>query len=93
MSDDPPPPMNPQCSPPGASPAEAAPTPTCTMEAQHDVPYFRAEIANETNRLTSLCVHWEAKVEDESIPEESEFTFYTFVISESKTLPHRNLFV
>lgn len=48
------------------------------MEAQHDVPYFRAEIANETNRLTSLCVHWEVKVEDESIPEESEFTFYTF---------------
>lgn len=63
------------------------------MEAQHDVPYFRGEIAKETNRLTSLCVHWEAKVEDESIPEESEFTFYTFVISESKALPHRDLFV
>ncbi|TNN04068.1 hypothetical protein fugu_001097 [Takifugu bimaculatus] len=70
VSNDPPPPTNPQCSPPGASPAEAAPTPTCSMEAQHDVPYFRAEIANGTNRLTSLCVHWEAKVEDESIPEE-----------------------
>lgn len=63
------------------------------MEVQHDVPYFRAEIANGTNRLTSLCVHWEAKVEDESIPEESEFTFYTFGIPESQTLPHRNLFV
>ncbi|XP_011602728.2 disks large-associated protein 5 isoform X1 [Takifugu rubripes] len=70
VSNNPPPATNPQCSPPGASPAEAAPTPTCSMEAQHDVPYFRAEIANGTNRLMSLCVHWEAKVEDESIPEE-----------------------
>ncbi|KAK7919825.1 hypothetical protein WMY93_011109 [Mugilogobius chulae] len=25
---------------------------------------------NETDRLTSLCTHWESKVEDESIPEE-----------------------
>lgn len=34
---------------------------------------FRSEIANETDRLTSLCGHWEPKVEDESIPEESMF--------------------
>lgn len=33
---------------------------------------FRSEIANETDRLTALCVQWESKVEDESIPEESE---------------------
>ncbi|XP_020779839.2 disks large-associated protein 5 isoform X2 [Boleophthalmus pectinirostris] len=39
-------------------------------ETKHDVPYFRSEITNETNRLTGLCTHWESKVEDESIPEE-----------------------
>ncbi len=38
---------------------------------------FRLEIANETDRLTTLCVHWESKVEDESIPEESECLFST----------------
>lgn len=32
---------------------------------------FRSEIANETERLTSLCGQWEAKFEDEAIPEES----------------------
>lgn len=35
---------------------------------------FRSQIANEAERLTSLCGHWEAKVEDESIPEESRST-------------------
>lgn len=39
--------------------------------------FFRSEMANETERLTSLSLHWESKVEDESIPEESEFIFYT----------------
>lgn len=34
-------------------------------------------MANETERLTSLSLHWESKVEDESIPEESEFIFST----------------
>lgn len=34
-------------------------------------------MANETERLTSLSLHWESKVEDESIPEESEFIFFT----------------
>lgn len=34
-------------------------------------------MANETERLMSLSLHWESKVEDESIPEESEFIFYT----------------
>ncbi|KAK2820800.1 hypothetical protein Q5P01_023759 [Channa striata] len=40
------------------------------LESKHDVPYFRAEIMNETDRLTALCVQWESKVDDESIPEE-----------------------
>lgn len=39
---------------------------------------FRSEIANETDRLTSLCGHWEPKVEDESIPEESMFISSSF---------------
>lgn len=77
VPNDPPQPKTPQCSPP----VEAPPTPACTTESQHDVPYFRAEIAGETNRLTSLCVHWEAKVEDESIPEESELAFTPVCIS------------
>ena len=33
---------------------------------------FRSEMVNETERLTTLSLHWESKVEDESIPEESE---------------------
>lgn len=34
--------------------------------------FFRSEIANETDRLMTLSELWESKVEDESIPEESE---------------------
>ncbi|XP_068161848.1 disks large-associated protein 5 [Antennarius striatus] len=45
-------------------------TPASPLVLNHDVPYFRSEIANETDRLTNLCIQWEAKVEDESIPEE-----------------------
>ncbi|XP_028286637.1 disks large-associated protein 5 [Parambassis ranga] len=60
----------PKPSPPCASPIEAIPVPDSSLEPKHDVPYFRSEIANETDRLTALCVHWESKVEDESIPEE-----------------------
>lgn len=59
------------CSPP----VEAPPAPACTTESHRDVLSFRAEVAGEANRLTSLCVHWEAKVEDESVPGESEFAF------------------
>ncbi|XP_067345370.1 disks large-associated protein 5 isoform X1 [Channa argus] len=51
-------------------PTVAPLTPGSPLESNHDVPYFRAEIVNETERLTGLCVHWESKVEDESIPEE-----------------------
>ncbi|KAM9336613.1 disks large-associated protein 5 [Symphorus nematophorus] len=63
-------PKSPRRSPPRTSPTVAPPTPGSPLEPKHDVPYFRSEISNETDRLTSLCVHWEAKVEDESIPEE-----------------------
>ncbi|XP_071319620.1 disks large-associated protein 5 isoform X2 [Trachinotus anak] len=61
---------SPRRSPPRTSPTVAPPTSASPLESQHDVPYFRSEIANETDRLTTLCVHWEPKVEDESIPEE-----------------------
>ncbi|KAM3591706.1 uncharacterized protein V6R79_006064 [Siganus canaliculatus] len=64
------PPKSPQQSPPRASPDVAPQNPASPLESKHDVPYFRSEIANETDRLTELCVHWELKVEDESIPEE-----------------------
>nr|XP_046234183.1 disks large-associated protein 5 isoform X2 [Scatophagus argus] len=69
-SSEPLPPKSPQRSPPHVSPTVAPLTPASPLESKHDVPYFRSEIANETDRLTSLCVQWEAKVEDESIPEE-----------------------
>uniref|UniRef100_A0A3Q1FVU1 Discs, large (Drosophila) homolog-associated protein 5 n=1 Tax=Acanthochromis polyacanthus TaxID=80966 RepID=A0A3Q1FVU1_9TELE len=52
------------------SPPAAPPTPGNPLESKHDVPYFRSEIANETDRLTTLSLQWESKVEDESIPEE-----------------------
>ncbi|KAM9715643.1 disks large-associated protein 5 isoform 2-T2 [Menidia menidia] len=62
------PPKTPQCSPKSSTVAPLIPgTP---LEANHDVPYFRSEMAGETARLTSLCVLWEPRVEDESIPEE-----------------------
>lgn len=92
---DPPQPQSPRPSSPRASPveapptAEAPPTPACTAEAQHDVQYFRAEMAAETERLTSLCDHCEAKVEDEAIPEESEFTRAPPVSVSPKTPPSR----
>ncbi|CAL9698874.1 unnamed protein product [Knipowitschia caucasica] len=52
--------------PPKSPPTSAADA----EEPQHDVPFFRSEIVNETERLMELCTHWESKVEDESIPEE-----------------------
>ncbi|XP_015248596.1 PREDICTED: disks large-associated protein 5 isoform X1 [Cyprinodon variegatus] len=55
---------------PSSSSLHTSPTSGSPQELKHDVPYFRSEISNETDRLTSLCLHWESKVEDESIPEE-----------------------
>ncbi|XP_028423326.1 disks large-associated protein 5 isoform X2 [Perca flavescens] len=63
-------PSKPSPSVPRTSPTMAPPTPGIPLESKHDVLYFRSEIANETDRLTTLSVLWEAKVEDESIPEE-----------------------
>ncbi|XP_032358931.1 disks large-associated protein 5 isoform X1 [Etheostoma spectabile] len=63
-------PSKPSPSLPHTSPTMHPPTPGSPLESKHDVPYFRSEIANETNRLTTLSVLWESKVEDESIPEE-----------------------
>nr|XP_019939072.1 PREDICTED: disks large-associated protein 5 isoform X1 [Paralichthys olivaceus] len=67
---EPSPPKSPLRSPSRASPITAPPTTGSPLESKHDVPYFRSEIANETDRLRVLCVQWEPKVEDESIPEE-----------------------
>ncbi|KAM4525257.1 disks large-associated protein 5 isoform 2-T2 [Odontesthes bonariensis] len=64
------PPKTPHCSPPPKSSTVAPPIPGTPLELKHDVPYFRSEIVNETERLTTLSLHWESKVEDESIPEE-----------------------
>ncbi|XP_076615382.1 disks large-associated protein 5 [Chaetodon auriga] len=61
---------SPRRSPPRTPPTVAPPTPGSPLESKHDVPYFRSEIANETDSLTTLCLHWEPIVEDESIPEE-----------------------
>ncbi|XP_077406568.1 disks large-associated protein 5 isoform X2 [Vanacampus margaritifer] len=49
----------------------ASPTPKSPFETKHDVAYFRSEMANETDRLTSLCAQWETRVDDKSIPEET----------------------
>ncbi|KAI4807373.1 hypothetical protein KUCAC02_027183 [Chaenocephalus aceratus] len=59
-------------SPPRTSPTMAPPTPGSHLEAKHDVSYFRSEMSKETGALSALCVAWEPKVEDESIPEESQ---------------------
>ncbi|XP_039992087.1 disks large-associated protein 5 isoform X2 [Xiphias gladius] len=67
---EPSPPKSACLSPPLTSPTVAPPTPGSPLESNHDVAYFRSEIANETDRLMTLCVCWESKVEDESIPEE-----------------------
>ncbi|KAL6095272.1 dlgap5 [Pungitius sinensis] len=61
---------SPRRSAPRDAPATAPPAPGSPREPERDVPYFRSEIANETKGLTTLCVDWEPKVEDESIPEE-----------------------
>ncbi|XP_026771519.3 disks large-associated protein 5 isoform X1 [Pangasianodon hypophthalmus] len=56
----PPPPLPPACPSPSSAPSEP----------QHDVPYFRAVMASETERLTGLSEFWELRFDDSSIPEE-----------------------
>ncbi|MEQ2271744.1 hypothetical protein XENORESO_008593 [Xenotaenia resolanae] len=63
-------PGDPTPSSPSTSPAFSPSTSDGPQESKHDVPYFRSEISTQTDRLTNLCLHWESKVEDESIPEE-----------------------
>ncbi|TKS90033.1 Disks large-associated protein 5 [Collichthys lucidus] len=73
------PPESPHRSPPRTSPAVAPPAPGSPVEPKHDVPYFRSEITNETERLLTLCDLWEPKVEDEFIPEEMRDSMRTAV--------------
>ncbi|KAM9426714.1 disks large-associated protein 5 isoform 3-T3 [Pholidichthys leucotaenia] len=63
-------PKSPHHTLPRTPPTVACPTPDNPLESKHNVPYFRSEIEKETDRLTTLCLHWESKVEDELIPEE-----------------------
>ncbi|XP_051523693.1 disks large-associated protein 5-like [Myxocyprinus asiaticus] len=44
--------------------------PLVPLEPQHDVAYFRAVMATETDRLTELSEFWESRFDDTSIPEE-----------------------
>ncbi|XP_030630977.1 disks large-associated protein 5 [Chanos chanos] len=61
----------PTVSSPQPSPAPPAPSPpSVPEEPQHDVPYFRAVVVSETERLTELSEQWEARFDDTSIPEE-----------------------
>ncbi|XP_029311676.1 disks large-associated protein 5 isoform X2 [Cottoperca gobio] len=73
------PPKSPRRSPQRTSPTMASPTPGSPLDSKHDVRYFRSEIAKETVGLTTLSVSWEAKVEDESIPEEMRDSMRTAV--------------
>ncbi|KAK3559541.1 hypothetical protein QTP86_013516 [Hemibagrus guttatus] len=69
-----PPPASPSPAPastllPSSPPALTSPS-SATSEPQHDVPYFRAVIASETERLAGLSEFWELRFDDSSIPEE-----------------------
>ncbi|KAK9530622.1 hypothetical protein VZT92_012110 [Zoarces viviparus] len=63
-------PKPPRRSPPRTAPTMAPPTPGSPLESKQDIQHFRSEVANETDGLMTLCVQWESKVDDESIPEE-----------------------
>ncbi|XP_066520821.1 disks large-associated protein 5 isoform X2 [Hoplias malabaricus] len=65
----------PSVSPPApsvSSPCPPAPisSPCASVEPQHDVPYFRHVMADETERLSGLSELWESRFDDSSIPEE-----------------------
>uniref|UniRef100_A0A3Q2Y2Y8 Discs, large (Drosophila) homolog-associated protein 5 n=1 Tax=Hippocampus comes TaxID=109280 RepID=A0A3Q2Y2Y8_HIPCM len=64
---------SPRRSPPPPPPlplTAGSPMPSGPLHPKHDVPYFRSQLANESDRLTSLCDQWQTRGEDESIPEE-----------------------
>uniref|UniRef100_A0A673JNM3 Disks large-associated protein 5-like n=1 Tax=Sinocyclocheilus rhinocerous TaxID=307959 RepID=A0A673JNM3_9TELE len=65
VSSPPPAPSSPQ---PSISTAPSPPL--APLEPQHDVAYFRAVMASETERLTELFELWESRFDDTSIPEE-----------------------
>ncbi|XP_016139618.1 disks large-associated protein 5-like [Sinocyclocheilus grahami] len=61
--------------PPAPSPPQpsisTSPSPSLApLEPQHDVAYFRAVMASETELLTGLSELWESRFDDTSIPEE-----------------------
>uniref|UniRef100_A0A4W4FAZ5 Discs, large (Drosophila) homolog-associated protein 5 n=2 Tax=Electrophorus electricus TaxID=8005 RepID=A0A4W4FAZ5_ELEEL len=54
-----------------SAPSPASPSPPFSPpEPQHDVSYFRAVMASETERLTGLSELWETRFDDSSVPEE-----------------------
>ncbi|XP_073684723.1 disks large-associated protein 5 [Garra rufa] len=74
VSSPPPAPSSPQPS------TSTAPSPPMgPLEPQHDVAYFRAVMASETERLTELSVLWESRFDDTSIPEEMQDRMRTAV--------------
>ncbi|KAJ8263892.1 hypothetical protein GJAV_G00142780 [Gymnothorax javanicus] len=48
-------------------------------EPQHDVPYFRSVLAEETARLDALCEEWGQRTDDPSIPEDCRDRMLTAV--------------
>ncbi|XP_057214336.1 disks large-associated protein 5 isoform X1 [Triplophysa rosa] len=65
-------------SPQSSTPAAASP-PSVPLEPQHDVAYFRAVMASETERLTGLSELWKSRFDDTSIPEETRDLMRTAV--------------
>uniref|UniRef100_A0A8C2JYT7 Discs, large (Drosophila) homolog-associated protein 5 n=1 Tax=Cyprinus carpio TaxID=7962 RepID=A0A8C2JYT7_CYPCA len=67
-------------SPPPAPSISTAPSPPLApLEPQHDVAYFRAVMASETECLTGLSELWEARFDDTSVPEETRDQMRTAV--------------
>ncbi|XP_052427232.1 disks large-associated protein 5-like isoform X4 [Carassius gibelio] len=67
-------------SPPPAPSSSTAPSPPLALlEPQHDVAYFRAVMASETEHLTGLSELWESRFDDTSIPEETRDQMRTAV--------------
>uniref|UniRef100_W5N037 Discs, large (Drosophila) homolog-associated protein 5 n=1 Tax=Lepisosteus oculatus TaxID=7918 RepID=W5N037_LEPOC len=46
---------------------------------QHDVPYFRAAMRSEADRLAELCERWGGRTEDPAVPEEVQDLIRTTV--------------
>ncbi|XP_076154573.1 disks large-associated protein 5 isoform X1 [Alosa pseudoharengus] len=69
-SSSPPPPCSDGATAAAAADCGSAAPPSDQQEEQHGVPYFRAVMVSETQRLTELSEQWEVHFEDSSIPEE-----------------------